>query len=55
MDCLNFYNDAKFGKDKLLQILTSYDNRVKGTPANEVMEMEIDFSINYNYYEFWRK
>jgi len=46
MNWLPFGDDVKFCKDKLIVIC--YNNGVKGDPCDEIVEMEIDFSINYN-------
>jgi len=46
MNWLPFWDDVKFCKDKLIVIC--YNNGVKGDPCDEIVEMEIDFSINYN-------
>jgi hypothetical protein len=46
MNWLPFWDDVKFWKDKLIVIC--YNNGVKGDPGDEFVEMEIDFSINYN-------
>jgi hypothetical protein len=46
MNELPFWDAVKFCKDKL--ILIFYNNGVKGDPRDEIVEMEIDFSINYD-------
>jgi hypothetical protein len=46
MNELPFWDAVKFGKDSL--ILIFYNNGVKGDPRDGIVEMEIDFSINYD-------